>query len=103
MRIKKMWISKKKYEELIKRINTIEEKTSKLTPYGPKWFDHCRDDINDIQRVMKNSKLGEITHKSILDKNDINYLLITTHLSPDFIISNENKSQTIKKYAVTNI
>ncbi|ENG57502.1 hypothetical protein ECP03052934_4768, partial [Escherichia coli p0305293.4] len=42
-------------------------------------------------------------HKSILDKNDINYLLITTHLSPDFIISNENKSQKIKKYAVTNI
>ena len=28
-----MWISKKKYEELIKRINTIEEKTSKFTPY----------------------------------------------------------------------
>lgn len=60
-----MWISKKKYEELIKRINTIEEKTSKFTPYGPKWFDHCRDDINDIQRVMKNSKLGEITYESI--------------------------------------
>lgn len=57
-----MWISKKKYEELIKRINTIEEKTSKFTPYGPKWFDHCRDDINDIQRVMKNSKSGEITY-----------------------------------------
>lgn len=66
-----MWISKKKYEELIKRINTIEEKTSKFTPYGPKWFDHCRDDINDIQRVMKNSKLGEITHKSILDKTKL--------------------------------
>lgn len=63
-----MWISKKKYEELIKRINTIEEKTSKFTPYGPKWFDHCRDDINDIQRVMENSKLGEITYKSIFDK-----------------------------------
>ena len=63
-----MWISKKKYEELIKRINTIEEKTSKFTSYGPKWFDHCRDDINDIQRVMENSKLGEITYKSILDK-----------------------------------
>lgn len=63
-----MWISKKKYEELIKRINTIEEKTSKFGSYGPKWFDHCRDDINDIQRVMKNSKLGEITFKSILDK-----------------------------------
>lgn len=63
-----MWISKKKYEELIKRINTIEEKTSKFTPYGLKWFDQCRDDINDIQRVMKNSKLGEITFKSIFDK-----------------------------------
>lgn len=80
-----MWISKKKYEELIKRINTIEEKTSKFTPYGPKWFDHCRDDINDIQRVMENSKLGEITHKSILDttalffsksKDSKNYTLI---------------------------
>ena len=65
-----MWISKKKYEELIKRINTIEEKTSKFTPYVPEWFDHCRDDINDIQRVMKNSKLGEMmsitkcTHQS---------------------------------------
>ena len=57
-----MWISKKKYEELIKRINTIEEKTSKFTPYVPEWFDHCRDDINDIQRVMKNSKSGEITY-----------------------------------------
>lgn len=57
-----MWINKKKYEELIKRINTIEEKTSKFSPYGPKWFDHCRDDINDIQRVMKNSKSGEITY-----------------------------------------
>lgn len=63
-----MWISKKKYDELIKRINIIEEKTSKFTPYGPKWFDHCRDDINDIQRVMKNSKLGEITFKSIFNK-----------------------------------
>ena len=63
-----MWISKKKYEELIKRINTIEEKTSKFTPYGPKWFDHCRDDINDIQRIMDNSKFGEITFKSIFDK-----------------------------------
>lgn len=80
-----MWISKKKYEELIKRINTIEEKTSKFTSYGPKWFDHCRDDINDIQRVMENSKLGEITYKSILDKtalffskskNSKNYTLI---------------------------
>lgn len=38
-----MWISKKKYEELIKRINTIEEKTSKFTPYGLKWFDQCCD------------------------------------------------------------
>lgn len=80
-----MWISKKKYEELIKRINTIEEKTSKFTPYGPKWFDHCRDDINDIRRVMEKSKLGEITYKSILDKtalffskskNSKNYTLI---------------------------
>lgn len=80
-----MWISKKKYEELIKRINTIEEKTSKFTPYGPKWFDHCRDDINDIQRVMEKSKLGEITYESILDKtalffskskNSKNYTLI---------------------------
>ncbi|EKK5955548.1 hypothetical protein Q7200_004560, partial [Escherichia coli] len=42
-------------------------------------------------------------YKSILDKNDINHLLITTHLSPDFIISNENKSQTIKKYSVADI
>lgn len=80
-----MWISKKKYEELIKRINTIEEKTSKFTSYDLKWFDHCRDDINDIQRVMENSKLGEITYKSILDKtalffskskNSKNYTLI---------------------------
>lgn len=67
-----MWISKKKYDEvinrideLINRINVIEEKTSKFTPYGPKWFDHCRDDINDIQRVMEKSKLGEITYESI--------------------------------------
>lgn len=66
-----MWISKKKYEELIKRIDTIEEKTSKFTPYGPKWFDHCRDDINDIQRVMEKSKLGEITYESIFDKKTL--------------------------------
>ncbi len=64
-----MWISKKKYEELINRINVIEERTSKFTPYGPKWLDKCRDDINDIQRVMENSKLGEITHKSIFNKS----------------------------------
>ena len=42
-------------------------------------------------------------YKSILDKNDITHLLITTHLSPDFIISNENKSQTIKKYSLADI
>lgn len=72
-----MWISKKKYDELINRIdvnelinriNVIEERTSKFTPYGPKWLDKCRDDINDIQRIMENSKLGEITYKSIFNK-----------------------------------
>lgn len=70
-----MWISKKKYDELINRIdelinriNVIEERTSKFIPYGPKWLDHCRGDINDIQRIMENSKLGEITYKSIFNK-----------------------------------
>lgn len=63
-----MWISKKKYDKLIDRIDDLEERTSKFSPYGPKWFDHCRDDINDIQRVMKNSKLGEITYESFFNK-----------------------------------
>ena len=63
-----MWISKKKYEELINRIDVIEERTSKFIPYGPEWLDHCRGDINDIQRIMENSKLGEITYKSIFNK-----------------------------------
>lgn len=70
-----MWISKKKYDELINRIdelinriNVIEERTSKFIPYGPEWLDQCRGDINDIQRIMENSKLGEITYKSIFNK-----------------------------------
>lgn len=70
-----MWISKKKYDELINRIdelinriNVIEERTSKFIPYGPEWLDQCRDDINNIQRIMENSKLGEITHTSIFNK-----------------------------------
>ena len=33
----------------------------------PEELNKCRDDINDIQRVMEESKLGEITYKSILD------------------------------------
>lgn len=56
-----MWISKKKYDELVCRLN-------KFGDYMPEKLDKCRDDINDIQRVMENSKLGEITHKSILDE-----------------------------------
>ena len=66
-----MWISKKKYEELVGRIDVIEKRISKFGPYGAERLDKCRDDIKDIQRVMENSKLGEITHKSILDKTKL--------------------------------
>ena len=59
-----MWISKKKYEELVCRLNRLERKVSNM----PEELNKCRDDINDIQRVMKESKLGEITYKSIFDK-----------------------------------
>lgn len=34
----------------------------------PEKLNKCRDDINDIQRVMANSKLGEITYKSNFNK-----------------------------------
>ena len=63
-----MWISKKKYEELVGRLNKIEGKVSKFGDYMPEKLDKCRDDINDIQRVMTNSKLGEITYESIFNK-----------------------------------
>lgn len=59
-----MWISKKKYEELVCRLNSLERKVSNM----PEELNKCRDDINDIQRVMEESKLGEITYKSIFDK-----------------------------------
>ncbi len=59
-----MWISKKKYEELVCRLNRLERKVSNM----PEELNKCRDDINDIQRVMEESKLEEITYKSILDK-----------------------------------
>ncbi len=58
-----MWISKKKYDELVGRLNRLERKVSNM----PEELNKCRDDINDIQRVMEESKLGEITYKSILD------------------------------------
>ena len=76
-----MWISKKKYEELVCRLNRLERKVSNM----PEELNKCRNDINDIQRVMEESKLGEITYKSILDKtalffskskNSKNYTLI---------------------------
>ena len=51
-----MWISKKKYEELVCRLNRLERKVSNM----PEELNKCRDDINDIQRVMEESKLGEI-------------------------------------------
>lgn len=63
-----MWISKKKYEELVGRIDVLEERTSKFKPHDVERLNKCRDDINDIQRVMEKSKLGEITYKSIFDK-----------------------------------
>ena len=59
-----MWISKKKYEELVCRLNRLERKVSNM----PEELNKCRDDINGIQRVMEESKLGEITYKSIFDK-----------------------------------
>lgn len=63
-----MWISKKKYEELVGRLNKLEGMVSKFEDYMPEKLNKCRDDINDIQRVMEKSKLGEITYKSIFDK-----------------------------------
>lgn len=63
-----MWISKKKYEELVGRLNKIEGKVSRFGDYIPEKLNKCRDDINDIQRVMANSKLGEITYKSNFNK-----------------------------------
>lgn len=63
-----MWISKKKYEELVGRIDVIEKRISKFGPYGAERLDKCRDDIKDIQRVMEKSKLGEITYESIFNK-----------------------------------
>ena len=56
-----------KYEKLVCRLEQLEKKVSKFEGYMPEKLGKCRDDINDIQRVMENSKLGEITHKSILD------------------------------------
>lgn len=76
-----MWISKKKYEELVGRLNRLERKVSNM----PEELNKYRNDINDIQRVMEKSKLGEITYKSIFDKtalffskskNSKNYTLI---------------------------
>ena len=65
-----MWISKKKYEELVGRIDVIEKRISKFGPHGAERLDKCRDDIDDIQRVMENSKFGEITHESIFNKKN---------------------------------
>ena len=65
-----MWISKKKYEELMSRLNKLEGKTYKFGGM-PEKLDKCRDDINGIQRIMENSKLGEITHESIFNKKTL--------------------------------
>lgn len=59
-----MWISKKKYEELVGRIDVLEKRISKFGSNGPEKLDKCRDDINNIQRIMDNSKFGEIMHIS---------------------------------------
>lgn len=66
-----MWISKKKYEELVGRLDKLEGKVSRYGNYIPEKLDKCRDDISDIQRIMENSKLGEITHKSIFNKTTL--------------------------------
>ena len=68
-----MWISKKKYDELIGRIDVLEKRISKFGPHGAERLDKCRDDINDIRRIMNNSKFGEITHMSFFEKRLFEY------------------------------
>ena len=68
-----MWISKMKYKELVGRLNKLEEKVSKFSPYTAERLNECRDDINDIRRIMNNSKFGEITHMSFFEKQIFGY------------------------------
>ena len=68
-----MWISKMKYKELVGRLNKLEEKVSKFSPYTVERLNECRDDINDIRRIMNNSKFGEITHMSFFKKRVFEY------------------------------
>ena len=66
-----MWISKKKYEELIIRLDNVEKKVSRFHQYIPEKLDKCRDDINNIQRAIEKSKFNEITYTSIFNKRYI--------------------------------
>lgn len=68
-----MWISKKKYNKLIERIDVLEKRISKFGSYGAERLDKCRDDINNIQRVMEKSKLNGITYMSKFEVAVIQY------------------------------
>ena len=84
------------------KASSLEIKDTKTKPYNTSNLKENFSKNRIINQAATTNFSGRY-YKLILDKNDINYLLITTHLSPGFIISNENKSQTIKKYAVANI
>lgn len=66
-----MWISKKKYEELIIRLDNVEKKVYRFHQYIPEKLDKCRDDINNIQRAIEKNKFNEITYTSIFNKRYI--------------------------------
>ncbi len=84
------------------KASSLEIKDTKTKPQN---ISNLKENFSKY-RIINQAAISNFSgryYKSILDKNNINHLLIITHLSPALIISNENKSQTIKKYAVANI
>ena len=63
-----MWISKKKYEELVGRIEGIEHRLTKFRPYHIDKLNRCGNDIEHLQRIIENYIPGEVTYLSVNDE-----------------------------------
>ena len=59
-----MWVSKKKYEELVGRIEVIERRLTKFRPYHIDKFNRYEDDIERLQRIVENYIPREVTYVS---------------------------------------
>ena len=75
-----MWISKKKYKELVGRIEVIERRLTKFRPYHIDKFNRYEDDIERLQRIVENYIPREVTYVSVNDeKSDRSLIDSFTH------------------------